>query len=130
MVVVTKTFPASDVRLLAELGVRDIGENRDQEAAAKAAECRDLDLTWHFVGQLQTNKARSVARYADVVHSLDRPGSWRRSVAPPSTRAARCRLSSRSASIDPRDAGGADAGRRTRAFRPCRRRRQACAWPA
>ncbi len=73
LVVVTKTFPASDVRLLAELGVRDIGENRDQEAAVKAAACRDLDLTWHFVGQLQTNKARSVASYADVVHSLDRP---------------------------------------------------------
>ncbi len=73
LVVVTKTFPASDIRLLAELGVRDIGENRDQEAAPKAAACSDLDLTWHFVGQLQTNKAHSVARYADVVHSLDRP---------------------------------------------------------
>jgi PLP dependent protein len=73
VVVVTKTFPAADVRLLAQLGVRDIGENRDQEAAAKAMECADLDLTWHFVGQLQTNKARSVARYAAVVHSVDRP---------------------------------------------------------
>ena len=72
IVAVTKQYPASDVRLLAELGIRDIGENRDQEAAPKAAECRDLDLTWHFVGQLQTNKARSVARYADVVHSVDR----------------------------------------------------------
>ncbi len=72
LVVVTKTFPVSDIRLLAGLGVRDIGENRDQEAAPKAAACSDLDLTWHFVGQLQTNKARSVARYADVVHSLDR----------------------------------------------------------
>ena len=73
IIVVTKTFGASDIRLLAELGVRDIGENRDQEAAAKAAECSDLPLTWHFVGQLQTNKARSVARYASVVHSVDRP---------------------------------------------------------
>ena len=73
VVVVTKTFPVADIRLLAELGVRDIGENRDQEAAPKAADCADLGLTWHFVGQLQTNKARSVARYASVVHSVDRP---------------------------------------------------------
>jgi hypothetical protein len=72
LIAVTKTFPASDVRLLAELGVTDIAENRDQEAAPKAAACADLPLTWHFVGQLQTNKARSVATYADVVHSVDR----------------------------------------------------------
>jgi PLP dependent protein len=69
---VTKTWPASDARLLRELGVRDIGENRDAEAAPKAAACADLDITWHFVGQLQTNKCRSVARYAGVVHSVDR----------------------------------------------------------
>ncbi|WP_049571489.1 YggS family pyridoxal phosphate-dependent enzyme [Nocardiopsis sp. SBT366] len=69
---VTKTYPASDVRILASLGVTDVGENRDQEAAPKAAETVDLDLTWHFVGQLQSNKARSVASYADVVHSVDR----------------------------------------------------------
>ncbi|MBQ1083871.1 YggS family pyridoxal phosphate-dependent enzyme [Nocardiopsis sp. B62] len=69
---VTKTYPASDVRILASLGVTDVGENRDQEAAPKAAETADLDLTWHFVGQLQSNKARSVASYADVVHSVDR----------------------------------------------------------
>ena len=50
----------------------DIGENRDAEAAPKAAQCADLDLTWHFVGQLQTNKCASVARYASVVHSVDR----------------------------------------------------------
>jgi uncharacterized pyridoxal phosphate-containing UPF0001 family protein len=61
-----------DVRLLAGLGVTDVGENRDQEARDKAAACADLDLRWHFVGQLQTNKARSVARYADWVHSVDR----------------------------------------------------------
>jgi pyridoxal phosphate enzyme (YggS family) len=73
LIAVTKTKPASDVRLLSELGVRDIGENRDAEAAPKAAECADLDLTWHFVGQLQTNKCGSVARYASVVHSVDRP---------------------------------------------------------
>jgi len=72
LIAVTKTYPASDVRILAELGVRDIGENRDQEAAPKAAECADLPLTWHFIGQLQTNKARSVVGYADVVHSVDR----------------------------------------------------------
>ncbi|GIH68230.1 YggS family pyridoxal phosphate-dependent enzyme [Sphaerimonospora thailandensis] len=73
LIAVTKTYPASDVRLLHELGVHDIGENRDQEAAGKAAECADLDLTWHFIGQLQTNKVRSVASYADMVHSVDRP---------------------------------------------------------
>lgn len=72
LVVVTKTWPADDVVRLAELGVTDVGENRDQEAAPKAASTEGLDLTWHFIGQLQTNKAASVARYADVVHSVDR----------------------------------------------------------
>lgn len=74
LIAVTKTFPASDVRLLAGLGVLDVGENRDQEAAPKAAECAGLDppLHWHFVGQLQVNKCKSVARYADFVHSVDR----------------------------------------------------------
>ncbi|GAA3163570.1 YggS family pyridoxal phosphate-dependent enzyme [Planomonospora alba] len=72
LVAVTKTYPASDVRHLAALGVRDVGENRDQEAAPKAGDCADLGLVWHFIGQLQTNKARSVVRYADVVHSVDR----------------------------------------------------------
>ncbi len=72
LIVVTKTYPAEDVRLLSELGVRDVAENRDQDAAPKAAACADAPLTWHFVGQLQTNKARSVAGYADVVHSVDR----------------------------------------------------------
>ena len=75
LIVVTKTYPASDVRLLAELGVRHVAENRDQDAAPKAAACADLPLTWHFVGQLQTNKVRSVAGYADVVQSVDRPRS-------------------------------------------------------
>ncbi|CNG58702.1 pyridoxal phosphate enzyme%2C YggS family [Mycobacterium tuberculosis] len=73
LIAVTKTFPASDVRLLAGLGLTDVGENRDQEARPKAAECAGLPLTWHFVGRLQTNKARAVAGYADVVHSVDRP---------------------------------------------------------
>lgn len=85
LVAVTKTYPASDVLALARLGVRDFGENRDQEAAPKAAEAAaalargDLapdalaaSLTWHFIGQLQTNKARSVAGYAGYVHSVDR----------------------------------------------------------
>jgi PLP dependent protein len=72
LVAVTKTFPASDVRLLSGLGVRDFGENRDAEAAPKVAQCADLDIVWHFVGQLQTNKAVSVARYATFVHSVDR----------------------------------------------------------
>ncbi len=72
VVAITKTRPASDVRLLAELGITHVGENRDQEARAKVAECSDLPLTWHFVGQLQRNKAGSVARYADVVQSVDR----------------------------------------------------------
>jgi len=75
LIAVTKTRPASDVRLLSDLGVTDFGENRDAEAAPKAAECAALGLaglTWHFIGQLQTNKCASVARYAHVVHSVDR----------------------------------------------------------
>ncbi|MBO3737217.1 YggS family pyridoxal phosphate-dependent enzyme [Actinoplanes flavus] len=70
---VTKTYPASDVLLLAGLGVTDVGENRDQEAAAKAAEvsAAGAHLRWHFVGQLQRNKVRSVTGYADVVESVD-----------------------------------------------------------
>ncbi|MGW0907913.1 YggS family pyridoxal phosphate-dependent enzyme [Streptomyces sp. NPDC002853] len=73
LIVVTKTYPASDVRILSELGVRHVAENRDQDAAPKAADCSDLPLDWHFVGQLQTNKVRSVVSYADVVQSVDRP---------------------------------------------------------
>ena len=72
LIVVTKFFPPSDVRLLADLGVTDVGENRHQEAEAKAAECADLGLTWHFIGGLQSNKAAAVARYAHTVHSVDR----------------------------------------------------------
>jgi PLP dependent protein len=72
LIAVTKTRPASDVRLLSELGLRDVGENRDAEAAPKAAQCADLNLSWHFIGQLQTNKCASVVRYASVVHSVDR----------------------------------------------------------
>lgn len=72
LVVVTKFFPESDVRLLADLGVTDVGENRHQEAVAKAAACADLGLRWHFIGTLQSNKAAAVAGYADVVESVDR----------------------------------------------------------
>jgi hypothetical protein len=72
LVAVTKTRPASDVALLAGLGVLDVGESKDQEASAKAAELAELPLRWHFVGRLQRNKARSVASYAAAVHSVDR----------------------------------------------------------
>ena len=72
LTVVTKFFPASDVRLLAGLGVRHVGENRHQEAEAKAAACVDLDLVWHFIGGLQSNKAAAVTSYASVVESVDR----------------------------------------------------------
>ncbi|MEU0548048.1 YggS family pyridoxal phosphate-dependent enzyme [Micromonospora sp. NPDC005979] len=73
MIAVTKTYPAGDVVALAGLGVTDMGENRDQEAAGKAAEVAAAGVRprWHFIGQLQRNKARSVVRYADVVHSVD-----------------------------------------------------------
>lgn len=71
LIAITKTRPASDVALLRDLGVADVGENRDQEAREKAAAVPDV--RWHFVGGLQTNKARSVAAYAFAVHSVDRP---------------------------------------------------------
>jgi PLP dependent protein len=68
---ITKTFPVEDARRLVELGVPDLGENREQEARVKAREVPEA--RWHFVGRLQRNKAGSVAAYAAVVHSLDRP---------------------------------------------------------
>jgi PLP dependent protein len=71
-IVVTKFHPASLVRSLAELGVTDVGENRQQDAGPKAAGLRDLALTWHFIGQLQSNKVRAVLEYASVVQSVDR----------------------------------------------------------
>lgn len=73
MIAVTKTYPASDVVALVGLGAVEVGENRDQEAAAKAAEVAAAGVTprWHFIGQLQRNKAKSVVRYADVVQSVD-----------------------------------------------------------
>lgn len=72
-IVVTKFHPAQLVQDLYNLGVRDVGENRHQEAEAKAYELRHLDdLNWHFIGQLQSNKARAVRKYAKVIHSVDR----------------------------------------------------------
>ncbi|MDQ1571205.1 MAG: dependent protein [Actinomycetota bacterium] len=71
-IVITKFHPASLVRDLAELGVRDVGENRNQDAAPKAAELASLDLAWHFVGQLQSNKVRAVLAYASDIQSVDR----------------------------------------------------------
>lgn len=73
LIAVTKTYPTQDVMRLAGLGVRDIGENRDQEAAPKAAEiaAQGVAVRWHFLGRLQRNKCRSVARYADLVHAVD-----------------------------------------------------------
>ncbi|WP_433794228.1 YggS family pyridoxal phosphate-dependent enzyme [Actinoplanes sp. CA-252034] len=70
---VTKTYPASDVLLLAGLGVTDVAENRDQEASAKvdAVRAGGARPRWHFVGQLQRNKVKSVLGYADVVESVD-----------------------------------------------------------
>jgi pyridoxal phosphate enzyme (YggS family) len=73
LIVISKFHPADDVRRLAALGVTDVGENRDQEASEKAAKLGALGLRWHFVGQLQSNKAKSVVRYAHAVHSVDRP---------------------------------------------------------
>jgi pyridoxal phosphate enzyme (YggS family) len=88
LVAVTKTYPASDVLILTELGLLDIGESRDQEAAAKVGavetalrELPDADRprpNWHFVGRLQSRKCRSVAAYAAAVHSVDRPQLVRR----------------------------------------------------
>lgn len=76
LIVVTKNHPAALVAELIDLGARDFGENRDQEASAKAAlvaELRpDIDINWHFVGQLQTNKVKSVLGYANSIHSIDR----------------------------------------------------------
>ena len=84
LIAVTKTYPASDVLALASLGLTDFGENRDQEAAAKAATvaastglaalegAAGQPVSWHFIGQLQANKARSVVGYASMIHSVDR----------------------------------------------------------
>jgi pyridoxal phosphate enzyme (YggS family) len=75
LIVVTKNHPTQLVFDLLDLGVRDFGENRDQEAAPKAVEVRsnsDIEHHWHFIGQLQSNKVKSVVKYASSIHSLDR----------------------------------------------------------
>ena len=72
LLAVSKTWPADAVRALHALGQDDFGENRAQELLAKTAELADLPLRWHFIGQLQRNKAAAVARTGAVVHSLDR----------------------------------------------------------
>ncbi|MDA3805879.1 MULTISPECIES: YggS family pyridoxal phosphate-dependent enzyme [Clavibacter] len=72
-IVVTKFQPVSLLSALVDLGVRDLGESRHQEAQGKAAELAGRDVAWHFVGQLQGKKARQVRRYASVIHSVDRP---------------------------------------------------------
>ncbi|QHC70143.1 YggS family pyridoxal phosphate-dependent enzyme [Rathayibacter sp. VKM Ac-2801] len=71
-IVVTKFHPVSLLRDLLELGVVDFGENRHQEAQEKSAELAGTAARWHFIGQLQSKKARQVRRYADAVHSVDR----------------------------------------------------------
>jgi pyridoxal phosphate enzyme (YggS family) len=70
LIVVTKNFPVSDCQILYELGIRNFGENRDQEGALKAAQMGN-DLAWHFQGQIQSRKIRSIAHWAQVIHSLD-----------------------------------------------------------
>ena len=71
-IVVTKFHPISTIRELHDLGITDFGENRDQEASLKAEELNELALHWHFIGQLQSNKAKNVVTYATAIHSLDR----------------------------------------------------------
>ena len=75
LIAVTKTFPADDAALLTDLGVTDLGENREQEAGPKAAELRELRPAaaprWHMLGHLQRNKARAVARWAAEIQSVD-----------------------------------------------------------
>lgn len=71
LIAVTKTYPDSDVDLLKQLGIENVGENRDQEASSKKSEVKN-QFKWHFIGQLQSNKAKSVVNYADLIHSVDR----------------------------------------------------------
>lgn len=70
LIVVTKTFPVEDIQALYSLGVRNFGENRDQEGSVKAPQLPD-DAIWHFQGQIQSNKLKSISTWADVIHSLD-----------------------------------------------------------
>ena len=67
LIVVTKTFPISDIEILRDLGETNFGENRDQEAGPKA---EIISATWHFQGQIQSNKIKSICQWADVIHSI------------------------------------------------------------
>jgi pyridoxal phosphate enzyme (YggS family) len=71
LIAVTKTFPVSDLEILYELGVRNFGENRDQEAAPKVG-VSPADITWHFQGGIQSNKLKSISNWASVIHSVDK----------------------------------------------------------
>jgi len=72
IIAVTKGFPASDIEILAELGISEIGESKDQEIKNKLPTINRLNINLHFIGQLQRNKAKSVASYSEVIHSIDR----------------------------------------------------------
>ncbi len=71
LVAVSKFHPAEAIREAYAAGQRRFGENRPQEFAAKVEELKDLDLEWHFIGHLQTNKLKLVLPYADLVQSVD-----------------------------------------------------------
>jgi uncharacterized pyridoxal phosphate-containing UPF0001 family protein len=116
LIAVTKTYPAADVLALAGLGLTDFGENRDQEAAPKAAavSAAGQPVTWHFIGQLQTNKASHVAGYADFVHSVDRVRLVR-ALGAAARAAARDLTCLVQVSLDPADAGPAGPGPSARA---------------
>jgi uncharacterized pyridoxal phosphate-containing UPF0001 family protein len=118
LIAVTKTYPAADVLALAGLGLADFGENRDQEASRKAAEVgAAASVRWHFIGQLQTNKAHSVARYADFVHSVDRV-RLARALGAAARAAGRDLTCLVQVSLDPADAG--DGARPARPGAGCR----------
>jgi pyridoxal phosphate enzyme (YggS family) len=70
LIAVTKTFPVSDVQILKQLGIQEFGENRDSEGAEKSAQVAGK---WHFQGQIQSNKLKSITSWASVIHSLDDP---------------------------------------------------------
>lgn len=72
LIAVTKTWPASDIRILADLGITHIGESKEQEGHSKFQEVSDLPVTWHFIGQIQRNKAKRIAQWATIIHSVDR----------------------------------------------------------
>jgi pyridoxal phosphate enzyme (YggS family) len=72
LIAVSKTKPAQDIRAAFQAGISDFGENYVSEAVNKCIQCNDLDITWHFLGPLQSNKTRQVAEHFDWIHSVDR----------------------------------------------------------